>query len=217
RDTAPVRYLGLFHGTAGIGLGLLAVYRAGGDEAFLLAARAAGDALIDAGRRPAGPGGPRRREWPRWESGEDGGLQALCHGAGGVGRYLVDLHRDAPGPDDLENCRAAAVTISSHNIVRPNPNLCHGAAGDVGLLLDLGATAHPARAAAGALERFADPERPGRYQGGDGQPLGPGLLDGLAGIAAAYLRLGATAQPDLVLPLRPAAPVTVDALGRLSG
>lgn len=123
-------HCGYAHGAAGIADGLLDLFLATGDERYARTASAAARWLM--GRaRPALPDG-EGREWP---SAAEGSAGVWCHGAAGVGRFLLNLNR-ACRMDDLWWPRAAASMVA-RGARWLGPSYCHGLAGSVDFLLDM--------------------------------------------------------------------------------
>jgi len=123
-----------------------------------------------------------------------GGLQAWCHGAGGIGTFFQNIAADVPDQRFLDAARLAAVTIRTERRQRSRVGLCCGVAGD--LLLDRYAAAPnaadlaAARDCARALEAYRDGDRPGLYRyDAHRRAASPGLMIGAAGVGAFLLRL----------------------------
>ena len=184
-------YLGLSHGSAGIALALAELAAATGDEAPLAAAEGVADVLLDEAR-PSPDGG---WTWGELRGADVARVQSQCHGAIGIGQLFLRLHRIAPRAQYAEAARQAARTAVREARDRTSPCLCHGVAGDAGLLLDgrdvLGDPDLAAGAAdcAGRLHAFRDPERPGTYRTHVTHIARPDLLVGDAGIGWVLLRL----------------------------
>ncbi|WP_258942512.1 class III lanthionine synthetase LanKC N-terminal domain-containing protein [Actinomadura luteofluorescens] len=123
-------HCGYAHGAAGIADSLLDLFLVTGDETFARTASAAARWLT--GRaRPALPDGDGR-EWP---SAAEGSAGVWCHGAAGVGRFLLNMNR-ACRMDDLWWPRAAASMVA-RGARWLGPSYCHGLAGSVDFLLDM--------------------------------------------------------------------------------
>lgn len=130
-----------------------------------------------------------------------------CHGSSGIARavYLAGL---ATGSSELLEMAVTAMrTLCAHPPMLHSPNLCHGSAGHLALLLsfarDTGDPRFTAAAAdlatrltggfrPGTLLGYTDVERPGL------ELDNPGLLRGAAGVAAVLL----TAEPAVAAPPR---------------
>jgi lantibiotic modifying enzyme len=188
-------YLGYAHGAAGIADALLDLAEATGDDRFFAAARGAGRWLVRLAR-PALDGG-EGLDWPDVEGGQPIG-PFWCHGAAGVGRFL--LH--AAGLDLLPEAAgyAARAALSAARGSRwSGPTQCHGLAGNIEFLLDMyqatGDAGHlrEARALASLLDAFAL-ERDGGLVWPSESPdvVTPDYMVGYAGVALCLLRL---AQP----------------------
>ncbi|MCC3770097.1 lanthionine synthetase C family protein, partial [Streptomyces sp. UNOC14_S4] len=128
-QTGP--YYGFAHGCAGIGTFLLAAGAAHGEPAYTDAARRTGDLLLRAAIRDdgaawwsEGPGRPGRR------------LAHWCHGASGIGTFLLRLWRTTGHAPYRELAEEAAVAVR-RAAPRAPLGACHGISGDGQFLLDL--------------------------------------------------------------------------------
>jgi peroxiredoxin len=201
---------GLSHGTAGIGLALLELERAGGGARFGAAAEAAfayERSLYDA----------RARNWPDLRAFALQGRPAdaappcstlWCHGAPGIAlsRLRACELGDSDGCEE-EARRALATTAESlgHQLGAGNYSLCHGLTGNAEVLAEgaglLGEEPAIVREVADAgLENHLEAVVPWPLGVQDGQT--DGLLVGRAGTAYFYLRLHDPRRPSLLL-LRP--------------
>lgn len=207
---------GFSHGAAGIGYALLELFQATGDPRYLDAASQSFQyerSWFD----PAAGNWPDFREEParsaRGTTPRSFGSH-WCHGAPGVAVSRLrayELLKD-------ETCRAEALTAlqttraaieAALHAGTANFSLCHGLAGNAEVLLYgrevLGRTAGDAglahEVANAGVERYAALRRAAWPCGVAGQP--PGLMLGLAGIGAFYLRLHSPVIPSI---LNPAAP-----------
>lgn len=62
--------------------------------------------------------------------------QAQCHGAVGIGQFLLRLHRVVPRGTYSDAVREAAATAEREMHLRTSAGLCHGVAGDGNFFLD---------------------------------------------------------------------------------
>lgn len=204
-------YLGLLHGAAGIGLALARLADATGGEEYLDPARGAAELLLaTAQRAPAVPSGADPHAsalaWPRRLGDEAPNLQAHCHGAGGIGHFLLQLDNLTPDERYRDAARGAALTIALERERESRSCLCHGLAGTGHLMLDcyqaLGESRwlDLARDCGLRLAKFGDAGRPGVYRTGTGSIVAPDLMLGYAGVGSLLLRLAdPLASPELVL------------------
>ncbi len=183
---------GYSHGAAGIGDALLDLFEATGDARFREAARAA--ATWIARLAIPEPDDGRGLDWPHTEDGPPA-YPFWCHGAAGIGRFLLHAARH----DLLPHAWSLALGAGRSVAAGPrwaNPTQCHGLAGNGEFLLDLyQATGDPvhlaaARSLAGLLDAF------GREQEGLlvyscewPEVFTPDYLVGYAGVATCLLRL----------------------------
>ncbi|CND70458.1 protein kinase-like protein/extracellular solute-binding protein%2C family 3 [Mycobacterium tuberculosis] len=126
------RYYGYAHGIAGVGCFLAACARAAGRADLLALAAAAGENLLDeaAGTRRsamwgAGPGDAPTA--PYW-----------CHGAAGIGGFLVRLGEATGDARFTRGAERAARSVLEHRWRAPLGQ-CHGLAGNGDFLLDMAA------------------------------------------------------------------------------
>lgn len=200
----PLPYLGMAHGVAGIGMALAELARATGDGAALDLARDAAELLLERAVEVSGGGWT----WPRLVGDTTEGLQAWCHGAGGIGSFFLRLHRLVPDDRYREGVRRASITITRHARTRSRSGLCCGLAGDGSFLLDchafLGDDACLAAAwyCAGRMEDVSVVGRPGVYRVSSGRDMvSPDLMLGAAGVGAFFLRLAdPVSRPERLLP-----------------
>ena len=218
---SSIRHLcGYAHGAAGIGHGLLELYRATGDGAYLYGMEQAflyerrffsaqasnwpdlrhselGEYLYsnraEELKQRLLSGNPLAPQPPRY-------MSAWCHGGPGIGLTRLRAWEVLRDPLYLEEARAAVhATRESLNEPRMNYSLCHGQGGNAETLL-LGAEVldEPGmrdEAAAVAVRGWEEYEAQGKEWpcGTMGAVADPGLLLGEAGIAYFFLRL---ARPD---------------------
>lgn len=194
-------YLGLLHGAAGIGLALAQLAGVTGDDRYLDVAGGAAELLLAQARSGRGAGLEAADSeddgltWPR-EFGDDAtGLQAHCHGAGGIGQFFLHLDRLTPDRRYRDAARGAARTVAAQRSHEPSPCLCHGLAGTGNFLLDcyqaLGESQwlDLALKCAVQLDDFRDPERTGVYRMSREGFVSPDLLLGYAGVGSFLIRL----------------------------
>jgi len=194
-------YLGLLHGAAGIGLALAQLAGVTGEERYLDVAGGAAELLL-AQARPgravtleAGAADDDSLWWPRRLGDDAPGLQAHCHGAGGIGQFF--LHLDGLEPDRRyrDAARGAARTVAAQRRHESRSCLCHGLAGTGHLLLDCyQAFGDPqwlelALECSVQLRRFRDPGRKGVYRMSREGVVSPDLMLGYAGVGSLLIRL----------------------------
>ncbi|MFF1282550.1 class IV lanthionine synthetase LanL [Streptomyces sp. NPDC058299] len=182
------RYLGFAHGTAGIGFFLLAAAAVSGRREHLELAVRAGEHVV-ASAVLTGPAA----HWPA-QATDVPTAPYWCHGAAGVGTFLVRLWQ-VTGEEtfgDLARRAAHAVTERASCAALTQ---CHGLAGNGDFLLDMAdATGDPAyHAMAEELARLIVAERANRHghvvfpnEYGD---VSTSWSDGSAGILAFLLRI----------------------------
>lgn len=201
---------GFSHGAAGIAHALLELSAATGEQRFR-------DTALEAIEYERSVFSREHGNWPDLRDPEDLGvpaemseeerfMTAWCHGAPGIGlsRLRAMEYLDDPGlGEEVE----AAVRTTRREGFDMNHSLCHGALGNLELLLE-------------AARTYGDPELLSRtYRTADrilvsirehgwlcGVPLGvetPGLMSGLAGIGYGLLRLAEPERVPSVLTLSP--------------
>jgi type 2 lantibiotic biosynthesis protein LanM len=203
---------GFSHGTAGIALGLLQLAGRSGEERFRKAAR---DALeFDRSLfLPELGHWADLRVFPERERSRDevGGsrpsaMVAWCHGAPGIGLGRLAALSELDDPTVREEIDIALDATVGHGFAM-NHSLCHGALGNVELLLTAAEVLGRQRdqealeAATAAVVSSIDANGPVC-----GVPLGvetPGLMTGLAGIGYELLRLAEPQTVPSVLVLAP--------------
>ncbi len=203
-------YLGLLHGSAGIGLALAHFADVTGEEHYLDIAADAAELLLDqATPAPDSPG----LTWPRRLGDTDHGVQAHCHGAGGIGQFLLWLDRLRPDQRYRQAAEGAAMTVMQRSARESRPGFCHGLSGAGHFLLDIYQCGHEARwlqAARECGERVIECRvsgHPGLYHINPEKAVSPDLMLGYAGVGSLLLRLKTpTGVPDLVLGRLLAAP-----------
>jgi hypothetical protein len=189
--------VGYAHGAAGIGDALLDLWEATGDERYLVVARGAACWL----RRLAVPtlSDGSGLGWPS-DEGQPPVPAFWCHGATGVGRFL--LHADRLGLlEDGHDLVARAARAVARGTRWAGPTQCHGLAGNIEFLLDVyQSTEDPAylseaRSLGRLLEAFGQ-ERDGLLVWPSESPwvVTPDYMVGYAGVAACFLRLADAAR-----------------------
>jgi hypothetical protein len=187
-------YLGYAHGAAGIADALLDLFEATGDERFSAAARGAGRWIA---RHAVGsPGNGSALDWPDQPGGSGIGPY-WCHGAAGIGQFL--LH--AAELDLLPEARAlagGAALAAARSARWSGPTQCHGLAGNMEFLLDMfqstGEDCYLAEARLLARLLLAFSSRSGgavRWPSESPTMFTPDYTVGYAGVASCLLRLGA--------------------------
>lgn len=184
--------IGYAHGTAGIGDVLLDLFEATGDQRFRDAAAGAATWLVSHAHPflPEGDGWA----WPNRE-GEPvfGGF--WCHGAAGVGRFMLHAGQHDLVPGAMALARGAARSVATATRWA-GPTQCHGLAGNIEFLLDFYLRTHDladlqaARDLGQLLDTFAV-ERDGLLMWASDSPdvYSPDYTIGYAGVAACLLRL----------------------------
>jgi serine/threonine protein kinase len=194
-------YLGYGHGAAGIADVLLEVGLASGTDSFVDLAATIGVELAGA----AITSGDGVVGWPLRHGGTRMTGPAWCHGAGGVGRFLMHLDRAGLLAESHRHLvRDCAVAVVRHGRAML-PTACHGLAGSIDLLVDLhgtdGDAAHLTEAwsLAGLLETFhvSDGDRL-RCSSDQLEVVSPDLWFGSAGVAMAWLRLANPEAPGVL-------------------
>ncbi len=184
--------LGYAHGAAGIGDALLDLFAATADERFLAAAQGAGRWL----ERLAQPALADERgvNWP-WSEQTSSGMAFWCHGAAGVGRFLLHLAALGDLPSAMPLAEGAARVVA-RGARWAGASQCHGLAGNIEYLLDLYQATDDAvylaeaRSLARLLNAFAANTDDVRSWSTDDETSGLGFTIGNAGVAACLLRLG---------------------------
>ena len=197
-EMGPHAYLGYAHGIAGIADALLEVGEVASFEPAVEMAQAVADDIVRATLHTSDGG----VGWAAFVGGTDVTGPCWCHGAGGIGRFLMHLDRAGHLPSEhrpLVRASATAVARSGRGL---GPIACHGLSGSIDFLVDLhhldGDVAHldEAWSLAELLEQFhvhdGDCTRSTSEQL---QVVSPDLLFGWTGAAIAWLRL---ARPNIV-------------------
>lgn len=126
-------YLGYAHGAAGIADALLDLFEVTGDEEFFNSARDAAKWIAKHGvsTLPDGNG----CDWPDTPDGTSIG-PFWCHGAAGVGQFLLHATRLGLFPE-AEELTIGAAQAAAHGARWSGPTQCHGLAGNIEFLLDM--------------------------------------------------------------------------------
>jgi lantibiotic modifying enzyme len=181
--TTGKAFVGYAHGSAGIADALLDLYEITNDATLMdTIKRAAQWVLRSAVSSMSDRSGI---DWPVY-AGESEGQGMWCHGAAGVGRFLLHASIHNVVPNALELAQRAGRTVA-YATRWAGPAQCHGLSGSIEYLLDLyrssddDAYLNQARQFGGVLDAFQDDHSSIDYLGGD------------AGIVACLLRLS---EPD---------------------
>ena len=195
----PVAFLGYAHGAAGIADTLIDLYEATGDEGYAGSARATVAALEATTIRTLDDSSGI--DWPR-APGEPAAGPLWCHGAAGVGTFLVHALAAGVAEPRIAACvegAAETVFLAGRTL---GPTQCHGLAGSIEFLLDVYGWSGDegyvdrARLLGHILDAFSV-ERDGvRVWRGDSESeVDPGYLNGYGGIGMALLRLANPGRP----------------------
>ncbi len=207
-----IPYLGLLHGGAGVGLALAYLGCVTGEEYYFETARGAAELLIalavPSTTNVPIENGENEQElltWPGQLGHTVKGLQAHCHGAGGIGQFFLWLDRLVPDQRYRKTAKSAACAIAARRRTETRAGICHGLSGTGHFMLDcyqkLGdrqwlALAHEC---GGNLQRFRLPERQGVYAMHDKGAVSPDLMLGYAGVGSFLLRIAnAASAADLI-------------------
>jgi hypothetical protein len=184
-------WLGYAHGAAGIGDVLLDLFEVTGDRRFLKTAEGAGR-WLETLARPA----LEDKSGLNWPIGEQGSsaMAFWCHGAAGVGRFMLHLAKLGAMPSAFEHAERAARVVG-RGARWAGATQCHGHAGNSEFLLDMyqatcdRAYLYEARSLARLLNAFASEVNGLLYWITDSDPFNPGFTAGYAGVATCLLRL----------------------------
>ena len=184
--------LGYAHGAAGIGDALLDLFTATGDARFVNAAQAAARWLMQQSQPALDDGSGLC--WPKLP-GADPSRALWCHGAVGIGQFLLHLAQSGELPEAAAYAARAART-AAYGARWAGPTQCHGLAGAIELLLDLyQATSvatylREAHTLADLLQTFMI-ERHGQLLCQSDRPdvFAPDLMLGYGGVILCLLRL----------------------------
>lgn len=184
-------WLGYAHGAAGIGDVLLDLFDVTHDERFLVAAQGAGRWLKRLARPVLDDGSGLN--WPVTED-SPSMMTFWCHGAAGIGRFMLHLHQLDAMPSAWEFAERAARAVA-RGARWAGATQCHGLAGNIELLLDMyqacGDAGYlcEARALACLLNTFARDVDGVLHWVTDSDVSNPGFTAGYAGVATCLLRL----------------------------
>jgi lantibiotic modifying enzyme len=185
-------YLGYAHGAAGIADALLDLADVTGEACFLATAEAAARWLV----RLAVPAGEQGQglAWPTVAGGAPT-TPFWCHGAAGIGGFLLRLAARVHRPDLLALAQRAAYS-AARGARWAGPVQCHGLAGNIEFLLDCYQTTGEhmylveARTLAQLLIAWAsEAEGALRWPAEAPHVFTPDYLVGYAGVAVCLLRL----------------------------
>lgn len=207
-----VPHLGLLHGVAGVGLALAYLGCVTGDEYYVDTAQGAAELLLaQAVACPANVAVENRENeealliWPGHLDDTAKGLQAHCHGAGGIGQFLLWLDALVPNQRYRKAAKSAAYAIAARRASETRAGICHGVSGTGHFMLDcyhrFGDPQWLALACecGGELQRFRLPERPGVYAMHGKEAVSPDLMLGYAGPGSFLLRFAkAPSASDLI-------------------
>ncbi len=205
-SSAPVGptkpFLGLLHGTAGIGLALAHLARVSGDQRYLdgamgSAALLLSQASVASGLVPADGAATKTRimKWPLHLGDDKPGLQAQCHGAGGIGYFFLQLDGITPDPRYRDAAEGAAYAVVAQLEAETRSGICHGLSGTAHLTIDCFQSFEDsqwidfAHRCARRLQRFRVAGRPGVYAMHGQAIASPDLMLGYAGVGSVLLRL----------------------------
>lgn len=207
------RSLGLLHGSAGLGLALAHLAAVTGNESYLDIAASAADLLLlqataTRGSVPAvgSPSDDAALIWPRHLGDASHGVQAHCHGAGGIGQFMIVLNRLRPDDRYRKAAEGAARAIVGRAASERCSGVCHGLSGAGHFLLDVYQASNDpqwlqcAQNCANRLQEFHVPEKQGIYTIDRQKAVSPDLMIGYAGVGSLLLRLSDPERaPDLML------------------
>jgi hypothetical protein len=186
--------LGYAHGAAGIGDALLDLFEVTGDLRILAAAQGAGRWLMDLAVPALSD--ESGLNWPANEN-EDAPMAFWCHGATGVGRFLLhlgQLERDASST--AMHAAERAARTATRGARWAGPTQCHGLAGNIEFALDMYQSTgdarylREARSLGRLLETFAvEANGVVSWATDPSESPQPGLVVGDAGVAVCLLRL----------------------------
>jgi serine/threonine protein kinase len=190
-NLADKAWLGYAHGAAGIGDAMLDLFEVTSDKRFFEAARSTG-LWLEQLARPA-LADRRGLNWPISEV-NSSAMAFWCHGAAGVGRFMLHLGKLDGLPSAAQQAERAARVVA-RGARWSGATQCHGLAGSIELLLDLyqltndTAYLHEARSLARLLNAFAIEVNGFLHWITDSEISNPGFTAGYAGVAMCLLRL----------------------------
>jgi lantibiotic modifying enzyme len=194
-------YLGYAHGAAGIADALLDLFEATGDERHAAAVRGAASFLARLAITPEGL--PAASVWPSRE-GDPSTPSFWCHGATGIGLFLLRAGAAGVFPDGLAWAERAAWS-AARTTRWAGPTQCHGLSGNIEFLLDChhltrdDAYLTEASVLASLLDALGA-EREGRMVWPSESPnvFTPDYMVGYAGAATCFLRLSSPERAPLL-------------------
>jgi lantibiotic modifying enzyme len=177
---------GFSHGAAGISWALLRLFELSGDERFLSTA-------LQGIEYERSQFSAKQRNWLDLRAADHDGacMTAWCHGAPGIGLSRLLSLASIDGAETRSEIDTALETTLESGF-GGNHCLCHGALGNIDVLLEAGLRTAAYQAAGTVLESI---ERNGWLCGNPVEIESPGLMTGLAGIGYELLRL---AEPERV-------------------
>ena len=195
--------LGLAPGVAGIGIGLLALFTATGDEAWAAPIRQIATFLSSRARAETETA--KGAAWPVHTGTDAPTGRQWCVGTPGTALFFAAASEALKDRELCEVTLAAGKSTYAQGDARHNPSLCHGLAGSAELLVALHHLTGDARWLERAAE-FGDRAASYRASSPDGdvwsadEPglVAPNLSTGAAGTGRLFLQLAA---PDKVSPL----------------
>ena len=209
-DGPAIPYLGLLHGSAGLGLALAHLARVTGDEGHLEIAASGAELLLEEATPAPGsvPSLGRATDdkaltWPRYLDDTGHGVQAHCHGAGGIGQFLLMLHGLRPDPRYLSAAEGAAWTILGRSARETRTGPCHGLSGAGHFFLDLYQACQApqwltfAQQCGDRLQAYRIAERTGVYTMDGKNAVSADLMIGYAGVGGFLLRLADPARAPI--------------------
>ncbi len=190
--------LGFGHGAAGIADALLDLHALAPDAEILEAAAGVVRMLADEAIPGCVPGS---LDWPETVGGERS-IPAICHGAAGITRFLAHARRwGVPGAATLLPRAALSTSRGARTL---GANVCHGLAGAIEALLDMGEARwrHEAGSLASLLHAFRIESREGLtgFQGDLPGQEDLSFMRGTAGVATTLCRIAGA--PPALLPRR---------------
>jgi serine/threonine protein kinase len=191
-------YLGLSHGSAGIGY-LFAEYAAASNDAPTRQECADLARWLLSLAQPCLSSG-RGLAWPTTPENGTSQMAYWCHGAAGIARFFLRAH-DVTGQAWILEAATKAGHAVAERSAWSGTTQCHGLAGNAELMIDIWQSTRDPHWLLQAQELG---ENLIAYRGERGWPTeyrdtwAPDLLVGQAGVGAAFLRLAAPSSPHLV-------------------
>ena len=137
----------------------------------------------------------RTMKWPLHLGDDKPGLQAQCHGAGGIAHFFLQLDGITPDPRYREAAEGAAHAVVAQLEAETRSGICHGLSGTAHLAIDCFQWFADSRwidfahRCAWRLQRFRVAGRPGVYAMHGQAIASPDLMLGYAGVGSVLLRL----------------------------